>query len=152
MQLKRLMGTSQQAMVLYLKSAFCITVRKFGFGFGFLIVTLYLYIWKRHMRRILAIRQPLVACSRFNSQWAGVALAPPDKILGTLRYCNLQNFCNNLSLFFFAGLTESFKADKFSQKINLGVGAYRDDNGKPLVLSSVRAAEQSIYEKAMDKE
>lgn len=36
------------------------------------------------------------------------------------------------------GVTESYKRDKNPNKINLGVGAYRDDNGKPYVLSSVR--------------
>ena len=36
------------------------------------------------------------------------------------------------------GVTEAFKKDDNPNKINLGVGAYRDDNGKPFVLSSVR--------------
>ena len=36
------------------------------------------------------------------------------------------------------GVTEAFKRDTNSKKMNLGVGAYRDDNGKPYVLSSVR--------------
>lgn len=35
------------------------------------------------------------------------------------------------------GVTEAFKRDTNPKKINLGVGAYRDDNGKPYVLSSV---------------
>ncbi|KAI9839587.1 MAG: hypothetical protein M1819_002213 [Sarea resinae] len=50
------------------------------------------------------------------------------------------------------GITEAFKADSFPEKINLGVGAYRDDSGKPYVLPSVRAAEQTIVNAAMDKE
>ena len=37
------------------------------------------------------------------------------------------------------GVTEAFKKDSNPNKINLGVGAYRDDNGKPFVLPSVRA-------------
>jgi aspartate aminotransferase, mitochondrial len=37
-----------------------------------------------------------------------------------------------------AGVTEAFKADKDPRKINLGVGAYRDENGKPYVLPSVK--------------
>lgn len=37
-----------------------------------------------------------------------------------------------------------WKADANPQKINLGVGAYRDDDGKPVVLSVVRKAEQMI--------
>lgn len=37
-----------------------------------------------------------------------------------------------------AGVTEAFKADKDPRKINLGVGAYRDAEGKPYVLPTVR--------------
>lgn len=37
-----------------------------------------------------------------------------------------------------AGVTEAFKKDTDSKKINLGVGAYRDEKGKPFVLPSVR--------------
>ena len=37
-----------------------------------------------------------------------------------------------------AGLTEAYKADTYPKKINLGVGAYRDDDGKPYVLRSVK--------------
>ena len=44
-------------------------------------------------------------------------LGPPDAILG---------------------ITEAYKKDTNPKKINLGVGAYRDDNGKPYVLPSVR--------------
>ena len=36
------------------------------------------------------------------------------------------------------GVTEAYKKDQNPKKINLGVGAYRDDNGKPFVLPSVR--------------
>lgn len=35
------------------------------------------------------------------------------------------------------GVTEAFKRDQNPKKINLGVGAYRDDNGKPFLLPSV---------------
>ncbi|KAK9814338.1 hypothetical protein WJX72_004134 [[Myrmecia] bisecta] len=42
------------------------------------------------------------------------------------------------------GITENFLADKDANKVNLGVGAYRDDQGKPLVLSVVREAEKRI--------
>jgi len=50
------------------------------------------------------------------------------------------------------GLTEAYKKDTFAKKINLGVGAYRDDNGKPYVLPSVREAEQRIVDAKMDHE
>lgn len=36
------------------------------------------------------------------------------------------------------GVTEAFKRDSNPKKMNLGVGAYRDDQGKPFVLSCVR--------------
>lgn len=35
-------------------------------------------------------------------------------------------------------LTAAYKADTFEKKVNLGVGAYRDDNGKPWVLPVVQ--------------
>lgn len=51
------------------------------------------------------------------------------------------------------GVTEAFKKDDNPKKMNLGVGAYRDDSGKPYVLPSVRQAEQEIANKdLMDKE
>lgn len=65
------------------------------------------------------------------SSWANIKLAPPDKILG---------------------LNEAFKADPAKTKVNLGVGAYRDDNGSPWVLKSVREAEKRIVEKNVDHE
>ncbi|MCJ1296919.1 hypothetical protein MMC34_008488 [Xylographa carneopallida] len=39
---------------------------------------------------------------------------------------------------------EAFKKDPSPDKINLGVGAYRTEEGKPLVLNVVRKAEQKI--------
>ena len=50
------------------------------------------------------------------------------------------------------GVTEAFKADKNPNKMNLGVGAYRDDQGKPFVLPSVRKAEEKIIAAHMDHE
>lgn len=43
-----------------------------------------------------------------------------------------------------AGVTEKFLADTNPAKINLGVGAYRDDAGAPVVLGAVREAEARI--------
>ncbi|XP_057668418.1 aspartate aminotransferase, mitochondrial [Diorhabda carinulata] len=71
------------------------------------------------------------ALQRANSWWSGVQMGPPDAILG---------------------VTEAFKRDTNPNKINLGVGAYRDDNGKPYVLPSVRKAEEKIKAKGLDKE
>lgn len=50
------------------------------------------------------------------------------------------------------GVTEAFKRDSNPDKINLGVGAYRDDNGKPFVLECVRMAEKKLIESGLDKE
>ncbi|PHH55114.1 Aspartate aminotransferase, mitochondrial [Ceratocystis fimbriata CBS 114723] len=70
------------------------------------------------------------APSRAQSTWTAVPLGPPAIL----------------------GITEAFKADKFAEKINLGVGAYRDDSGKPYVLPSVLAAEDKIIQARLNKE
>jgi aspartate/tyrosine/aromatic aminotransferase len=41
-------------------------------------------------------------------------------------------------------LTTGFKNDKFEQKVNLGVGAYRDENGKPFIFPVVKKAQLAI--------
>lgn len=50
------------------------------------------------------------------------------------------------------GVTEAFKKDTNPKKINLGVGAYRDDNGKPFILPSVQQAEDRLRAKHLDHE
>ncbi|KAK9689957.1 hypothetical protein RND81_09G094200 [Saponaria officinalis] len=55
--------------------------------------------------------------------WGHVDQAPKDPILG---------------------VTEAFLADPSPNKVNVGVGAYRDDDGKPVVLDCVREAEARI--------
>lgn len=70
-------------------------------------------------------------CSRASSWWSGVEMGPPDAILG---------------------VTEAFKRDTNPKKMNLGVGAYRDDSGKPFVLPSVKKAEELIVSQNLDKE
>jgi len=50
------------------------------------------------------------------------------------------------------GVSDAFKKNTDPRKMNLGVGAYRDDNGKPFVLSSVRKADRLILENGLDKE
>ena len=42
------------------------------------------------------------------------------------------------------GITVAFKNDTNPDKINLGVGAYRTSEGKPLVLDVVRKVEQEM--------
>lgn len=43
------------------------------------------------------------------------------------------------------GVTEAFKRDSNPSKINLGVGAYRDGDGKPYVLPVVRKVHKTLY-------
>lgn len=57
---------------------------------------------------------------RLMSVWKDVPKGPEDAILG---------------------VTIAYNKDENPKKINLGVGAYRDDNGKPFVLS--RCASQA---------
>lgn len=42
------------------------------------------------------------------------------------------------------GINAAFTADTHPRKVNLGVGAYRDDNGKPYVFKVVRKVEHEI--------
>ncbi len=57
--------------------------------------------------------------------WNEVEAAPADAILG---------------------LTEAFKRDARPEKVNLGVGVYKDETGATPVLKSVKAAEQKVLE------
>jgi hypothetical protein len=83
--------------------------------------------------RVLAAPAPrtLALGARFKSRWAHVEKGPEDPILG---------------------VSVAFNKDTNAQKMNLGVGAYRDDNGKPYVLPSVRTAEKRITDKNVDHE
>ncbi|PID77153.1 MAG: aromatic amino acid aminotransferase [Deltaproteobacteria bacterium] len=49
------------------------------------------------------------------------------------------------------GLTEAFKNDPNPQKVNLGAGVYKDNNGLTPVLKSVKAAEQLLLEQEDSK-
>ena len=50
------------------------------------------------------------------------------------------------------GVTVACNNDPNPKKVNLGVGAYRCDNGKPWVLPSVRAAEAALLDKKLNHE
>jgi len=50
------------------------------------------------------------------------------------------------------GLTAAYRADTREQRVNLGVGAYRDAMGAPYVLGSVRAAERKLLDQKLNKE
>jgi len=63
--------------------------------------------------------------------WTDVPMGPPDGILG---------------------LVEAFHKDNFPKKVNLSVGAYRGDDGKPWVLPSVKKAEERVLAASMNKE
>lgn len=62
--------------------------------------------------------------------WKQVEAAPADAILG---------------------LTEAFKKDTNPQKVNLGVGVYKDDQGTTPVLKCVKAAEKRLIETETSK-
>lgn len=69
------------------------------------------------------LRQLSGQMSGSTSVFSQVALAPPDAIFG---------------------LTNAFKADGFDKKVNLGVGAYRDDSSKPWILPVVKKAHEIL--------
>ncbi|MFA6916326.1 MAG: aromatic amino acid transaminase [Parachlamydiales bacterium] len=49
------------------------------------------------------------------------------------------------------GIPALFRADTHAQKVNLGIGSYQNEEGKPFVFKSVRAAESQIFDSQMDK-
>ncbi|MEM7126926.1 MAG: amino acid aminotransferase [Chloroflexota bacterium] len=59
-----------------------------------------------------------------------IAVAPPDAILG---------------------LNEAFKADRNPNKINLGVGVYKDEQGQTPILNSVKEAETLLLKSEQTK-
>ena len=50
------------------------------------------------------------------------------------------------------GLVEAFKRSTHPSKVNLAMGAYRDDQGKPYVLNCIKKAERIVLERNLDKE
>lgn len=50
------------------------------------------------------------------------------------------------------GLCKLFQDDGRPHKINLGIGSYKDAEGRSVVLSSIRKAEKIIFEQGLDKE
>jgi aspartate/tyrosine/aromatic aminotransferase len=49
----------------------------------------------------------------------------------------LVSFYHNVSNSIYK-LTAAYNADTFARKVNLGVGAYRDDDNKPWILPVIR--------------
>ena len=66
-----------------------------------------------------------------SSWWSHVQQGPADPILG---------------------VTEAFKRDKDPKKVNLGVGAYRDDHNKPVIIKSVKEATKRIHDDQLNNE
>ena len=62
--------------------------------------------------------------------WQKIEAAPADSILG---------------------LTEAFRNDPNPQKVNLGVGVYKDEAGKTPILNCVKAAEKVLLERESTK-
>jgi len=81
----------------------------------------------------LATKSYLCATSRSlsTSPWTQFELAPVDPIVG---------------------LNEIFQNDDYPSKVIVGVGAYRDDAGKPYVLPCVREAEKIMIDQKLDME
>jgi len=73
----------------------------------------------------------LACAQRSIAFWNHVKEGPPDPILG---------------------LTVAYNADTDPRKVSVGVGAYRDEKGKPYVLESVQKAEKLLLSKNLDHE
>ena len=83
------------------------------------------------LSRTLGNANKLCIQHRLFSTWGSLTNAPADPILG---------------------LNDAFKKDTHAKKCLLGMGAYRDDNGKPYILPCVRIAEERILAADMDHE
>lgn len=79
----------------------------------------------------MEVKLSLLRQSSTLSHWTHIPMGPPDAIIG---------------------LTEAYLADDFPQKVNVGVGAYRGDDGKPYVLPCVREAEKILLDSNLDHE
>jgi aspartate/tyrosine/aromatic aminotransferase len=66
-----------------------------------------------------------------SSPFASIPMGPPDPIMG---------------------LNESFKLDERPPKINVGLGAYRTDGGKPYTLPCVGKAQARLAGQELDNE
>lgn len=73
--------------------------------------------------RVLSAQLGAVDKPKMKSTFENVPAEAPDRILG---------------------LNAAFREDPDSRKVNLGVGAYRDENGAPYVLPVIRKIEQDV--------
>lgn len=85
----------------------------------------------RAQNRVMQLTAQLTAANS-TTAWSKVTTAPLDPILG---------------------MATLYRADTDPRKVNVSIGAYRTDDGKPKVLNCVRAAEDLILaDKSLDKE
>eukprot|EP00961_Rhodomonas_salina_P125801 1694826-Rhodomonas_salina.2 len=78
---------------------------------------------RTHLLLASVLLLPALATCTTTSRWSAVPQAPPDPILG---------------------VATAYNADPAEMKVNLGIGAYRNNEGKPIVLRCVREAEKKI--------
>lgn len=83
-----------------------------------------IYLFKENimMSKSLSLRS-LTNKIVFNNIFAKVPMAPTDPIIG---------------------VGQAFASDTDTRKVNLGVGAYRDDKNKPYVFNVVKKVEQEL--------
>ena len=81
------------------------------------------------MNKLNNINAILQGPTSLNAQISDIKMAPPDPILGT---------------------NVAFQKDNSNDKIHLGVGAYRDSNGKPYVFDIVKKIESSLHNKVLN--
>jgi len=92
----------------------------------------FLVLFGQHV--VLALANPsatttTTTASSSSSVWGHVAAGPPDAILG---------------------IAQAFRESTHADKVNVCVGAYRDEQGKPWVLSVVRKAEELMLASPTD--
>ena len=75
------------------------------------------------MRAVRLMTSSLTRKIGYTNIFAKVPMAPPDPIIG---------------------INVAFANDSDPRKVNLGVGAYRDDNLKPVVFKIVRKMEEEL--------
>jgi aspartate aminotransferase len=84
-----------------------------------------------HVACALSLKTPAATAATAASLWKDLEAGPPDAILG---------------------IAQAFRVSTDPRKVNVCVGAYRDAEGNPWVLPSVRAAEQVLMADNDNKE
>ena len=85
----------------------------------------------RQLRNIKSNRRAFTTSQTVQQHWSQYEMGPPDPIVG---------------------LNEAFAEDDSPLKVNVGVGAYRSDDGLPHVLPCVREAEALIMKQDLNHE